>query len=199
MAYTLVTGQIAQAEATALTVTAVLPNAPTTGNLVVALVVQGFSTQRTFSVADLAGTPNNYTATSKTTFLANSQNVGIFYFIATATANKSIKATSNGSALMDIFVAEFSGNASSSVFENDATGSQTSVTTVNLPSYTTLNNGDLLVGCVCTAAAVTTANSPWTGWTGGVPGSGNYAEYFIQSTPARRLSHFLSRAEILRP
>jgi hypothetical protein len=67
------------------------------------------------------------------------------------------------------------------VLENDATNNTTtSSTTLNLPTITTTNNGDLLVSVTAEGGGITAANSPWTGWPGGVPASGNYAAYYIQ-------------------
>lgn len=194
MAFALVTGQTAQNEVAAgATVTATLPNNPTTGNLVVALISCG-AASTTMTVVDGAATPNSYTATTKTPFSSTSSppgTTGIFYFIATATANKAIKVTTNNTTQTDIFVAEFSGNASSSVLEADATNNTTTAgTTINLPSITTVNNGDLLVSCQVTGGNTTGANSPWTGWAGGVPASGDYAEYFIQSTAGARAVNY---------
>lgn len=184
MAITLVAGQIIAAQSGSTTATATLTNNPTLGNLVV-VTVQGTNVGATISVQDGAGTPNVYTATTKTPFSSSTppSSIGIFYFIATATANKAITVTFSASTVTDIYVAEFTGNVSSSVLENDATNNTTvAATTVNLPTITTTHNGCLLVSSVFTSATISTANSPWVGWAGGVPASGNYAAYTLQAS-----------------
>jgi hypothetical protein len=104
----------------------------------------------------------------------------------TGTPSKTVTATwtNGGSGTIssaDIWIAEFSGNATSSVLETDATHSYaTGTTSVVLPSITT-SNIDLMISCASTSGNVSTANSPWTGFTGGVPANGNYGEYYIQT------------------
>lgn len=193
MAITLIAGQIAQAEVSGgTTVTATLPNNPAPGNLVVAVVSAGGN--RTFTVVDGATSPNNYTATTKTPFFGSGVNstTGIFYFIATSTANKAVTLTCPGpNTTADIFLAEFTGNVTSSPLESDATNSTTVASTaVNLPSITTTNNGDLLIAGVAVTGLVSTANSPWTGWAGGVPADGDYAAYYIQPTAGAQAVNF---------
>lgn len=191
MAITLVLGQIVQAEGSGTTVTATLPNNPAVGNLVIAVVSAGGN--QTFSVKDGATSPNSYTPTTSTPFFAGgaiNATTGIFYFIATSTANKAVTLTYSVSTTADIFVAEFTGNIAIP-FEADATNSTTVASTaVNLPSITTANNGDLLIANASVTGVIASANSPWTGWAGGVAASGNYAAYYIQPTAGAQAVNF---------
>ena len=188
MAIALVTGQVAVAEATSAAVTVTLPNNPTPGNLVVVLFSFNNNTTTISSIKDTAGTPNNYTQTTKSpyintsTFGGNDNTIGIAYLANVPVgATKSITITLSVSQIIDLWAAEFSG-AAISPFENDATNhSSTASTTINLPTYTTLNNGDLLVAVNFVSGAVSSANSPWTEIST-LPASGSGAEYTIQTS-----------------
>jgi hypothetical protein len=191
MAIALVTGQSAYGTAAATTVNAVLPNNPATGNFVVACVLTS-NNSATLAVHD--SIPNTYTASSKTPFSSSTPvfRSGIFYLPnVPAGATKTITFTGSVSGTMEIWVAEFSGVTTTTPFENDATNNGTVAgTAINLPTYTTLNAGDLLVAVAGVSGAISTANSPWTGWPGGVPASGDYAEYFIQSAAGAQAISF---------
>ncbi len=192
----LVPGQFAKTTVSAQTsANVVLPNNPTTNNLVI-VTFQSNSPTGTFTCKDSAGTPNTYTATSKTPFIdgADGLAVGIFYFTATATATKTITVTFPSSSSGDLFAAEFSGALTSGVFENDATATQTGVTTVNLPTYTTVNNGDLLIGAAAPTGSLTSSNTPWTNWPAGLGGNGDASEYLIQATAGAQAVAFSAGA-----
>lgn len=190
MAIALVSGQVAVAEVVgALALTVTLPNNPTVGNLVVVVFNFSSNTNTISSIKDSAGTPNNYTLTSKTpyqntaTFGGAGNTTGIAYLQnVPAGATKSITITTTPSnTALDIWAAEFSGAATTSVFENDATNnSSVAGTTINLPTYTTLNNGDLLIGGCFVSGAVSSAGAPWTEIST-LPASGNGAEFTIKA------------------
>lgn len=193
MAIALVSGQVAVAEntTTTATLTVTLPNNPTPGNLVVVLFNWSSTTPTFSSIKDNAATPNSYTLTSKSpyqntaSFGGSTNTTGIAYLAnvpsgATKSITLTISATVTSGA-MNVWAAEFSG-AATSPFENDATNhSSTAGTTINLPTYTTLNAGDLLVGTCFVSGAVSSANSPWTEIST-LPASGNAAEYYIQTS-----------------
>lgn len=187
MAIALVTGQVAVAEANAAAATAVLPNNPTAGNFVGILFGSAAASATITSIKDSASTPNNYTATSKSPSggtVGGNHTIGIAYLKNVPSgATKSITVTLSGVAsLMDVWAAEFSGVDPTSPFENDATGSSsTAGTNINLPSYTTLNAGDLLLGTCFLSGSASAANSPWTEIST-IPASGNGAEYTIKAT-----------------
>jgi hypothetical protein len=180
VAFSLVTGQSAQGQGSGVaTLSAVLPNNPAAGNLVVAIFC--CSTGITATVKD--GNNNSYTATTKTPFTGNSNEVGMFYLLsAPANASKTITASFSPNVSADFFVAEFSPGGQSAAFENDATATSAGTANIALPTYTTLNNGDLMVAGCTVSGTLTGAGAPWTGWAGGVPTFGNYAEFFIQTT-----------------
>jgi len=193
MTIALVTGQTAYATSTAASVTATLPNTPVTGNLVVAMWGVGHGSAPGLTVQD--GNGVNFTASASSPFLNTStviSSIGIYGLVVPATPSKTVTITITGNIFAyDLFIAEFSGAATSSIFEIDGTHLQTTaVTSVVLPSITTTNNGDLLLAFVYTNSDISSANSPWTGWASGVPASGNYAEYLIQSTAGARAVNF---------
>jgi hypothetical protein len=188
MAITLVTGQVAVGEASGTSVTATLPNNPTTGNLVVALWSDGSSSPGTVAVKDSAGTPNVYTATTLTPFVttgsthggsATGNTLGINYLLsAPASATKTITLTKTGTQLCDLWAAEFTGGTFS--FDKDATGVDAGAsTTINTPSLTPTHVAELLVAANFLSGAVTSANSPWTEIST-IPASGSGAEYTIK-------------------
>jgi hypothetical protein len=184
MAYALVTGQFAKvAPSGVASINVVLPNNPATGNLVIVTFGTN-SGAGTFSCQDSAGTPNVYSLTSKTPFIDAGDGiaVGIFYLIATATATKTITVTFPAVCSGDVFAAEFSGGATSSIFENDATNRSVGVTSVVLPTYTTINDNDLLVAMAAPTTAITSINAPWTAWPTGIGANGGASEYLIQTT-----------------
>jgi hypothetical protein len=194
MAITLVPGQIAQAEnASGTTVTATLPNVPTAGNLVVAVVSDSAGSASVMAVRDSA--LNNYTPTPKTPFNTSPPvgNTGIFYFVATATAGRSITFTDSVSNTLDIFVAEFTGNVLAGVLEADATNNTiTGGSPVDLPSITTISSGALLIAAeICNSNCIG-VNAPWVGWSPGVPASANYAAYCLQPVAGAQPVSFLT-------
>lgn len=191
--YALVSGQAAQVNNSgSLTGTATLTNNPTSGNLVVAIwcvyTAVGSLPITDFVVRDGAGTPNTYTDTPNpilaSTVLSNDTYCGASYLVAGATANKAITLTVTAATVLtiDMWVAEFSGNASSSLVNIDA-GNATGIgTAMVLPTLTTTVNGILMVGIGFPSFNVTSANSPFTG-IGSISGvTAAYAEYFVQST-----------------
>ncbi len=173
MAYALVSGQTAQAfnspAAAGTPFTATLTNNPTTGNLVVVLAsTSGANTIATFTVQDGAVSPNTYTPTTNSQLLCTNIGnayVGIWYFIATATANKAISITLSSAAAngLDIWVAEFSGNAASSPLDTDAISiTATTNTACTTPSIAPAGSGELFVNIIQPATAITAVNAPWT-------------------------------------
>lgn len=186
MTIALVAGQIGSAGSGGITnVSVTLPNNPATGNFVVAGVTS--TDAGPFTVTD--GNSNSYVATTNTPFTSGAK-CGIYY-LANAPANANKVITFNGSGVSNfysLFVAEFSGVKTSSPLERDNTGSGTG-TTVNSPSVTTTNNGDLLIGCCESNNGITSAGSPWTG-VSTIPASGDYAEYFIQSSSGAQAVNF---------
>ena len=164
-----------------LTISASLAGAPTVGNLVVVGIAWGNSNVTGVSVKD--GNSNTYTAATSSPFVANSQTVGIWYWVATGTPTATITATWTGSTTVDIWVAEFSGNAAAgSVFDSSATTGNAAETNVILPSFTPAGAGELFVSALGTNGATSSANSPWTGMASSVPASGNFGEYYIKPT-----------------
>lgn len=190
MAIALVSGQVAVNSSSNLTTcTVTLPNNPTAGNFVVVLFSFDNNTSTITSIKDTAGTPNNYTLTTNTpyrntsSFGGTTNTTGIAYLPNVPSgATKSITITLNvAPSNTNLWAAEFSGVAISP-FENDAINhSSTAGTTINLPTYTTLNAGDLLVATCFVSGAVSSANSPWTEIST-LPASGNAAEYTIQTS-----------------
>ncbi len=186
MAIALVAGQNATTDfptgATSRNV--VLTNNPTTGNLVVVLFTSGFSTL----IAGLAAkdsSNNSYVLTSKSPFLANVQNAAILYLKnapANATKTITVSWTSGTGVAGDIWALEFSGVDTVSPFENDATGSPASASTYTTPSYTTLNDGDLLVSAAGSGGTISGVGTPFTAATGIPTAQGEGGEYFIQTT-----------------
>jgi hypothetical protein len=194
VAYALVSGQFAKAAGTAVSsVNVVLPNNPATGNLVVVTCATS-NTSGTFSCAD--SNSNTYSLTPKTPFYANSQACCIFYLIAPANATKTITVTFPAAAGGDVFAAEFSGGALSSILEGDNSASQSSGVTgpVTSPTMTTVNNGDLLIGACTITTSLSSANAPWTGWPSGIGTNQNYAEYFIQTSAGAQAIAFTANS-----
>lgn len=188
MAIALVPGQVATHEVTATSCTVTLPNNPTAGNLVAVAFSFDSNTATISSLRDSAGTPNNYTLTPSTpyrntpTFGGGNNTTGIAYLPnVPAGATKTITLTLNTSVQIDLWAIEVSGAATVSPLEADATNhSSTAGTTINLPSYTTVNAGDLLVAVCFLSGGVTAANSPWTEIST-IPASGSGAEYMVKA------------------
>jgi len=158
-----------------------LPNNPTAGNLVIVFMTSGGSAG-TMTAVD--GNSNSYAPTTSTPFSGSTARLGMFYLQnAPANANKNITLT-DGTAptgFQDIFAAEFSGAATTGVFESDATQSFGGASaTINLPSITSINNGDLLIGGTIGYNTLVSADSPWTGIATAQQQS--WAEYFVQAT-----------------
>jgi hypothetical protein len=157
-----------------------LPNNPTTGNLVVLCVTSPGS--GTLTAAD--ANSNSYTATTSTPFAGSSVQLGMFYLHnAPSNASKNVTIT-NGTitaGFQEAWIAEFSGAATTSAFERDGTASFGGPSaTINTPSLTTTNNGDVLVSCASGYAAISSANSPWTAIATAV--NNQWAEYYVQAT-----------------
>lgn len=189
----LVAGQTASGTGAGTTATATLTNNPTAGNFVIALVASANGAATTCTVQDGAGTPNAYTKTAGSpTFRLGIGSAFVFYLPnAPGTANKAITATASSTSVQ-IWVAEFSGVATSSPFEREAGDNTHSGATINLPTITTTNNGDLIVACAVAGATITSANSPWTGIS--IVQNGNYAAYMIQGTAGAQAINFTQNA-----
>lgn len=172
----------------------VLTNNPTAGSLVVVLLAQGSSTWPSGVVIKDANN-NTYTATTKTPFTGNSQGCGIFYLKnAPANALKTITLTwTSGVAASDMWALEFSGADTTAPFENDATSTNISASTYTLPSYTSVNDGDLYVSCCGCNGTISGVGSPFTAATGIPTAEGLGGEYFVQTTHgARAVAYTLS-------
>lgn len=190
-AVALVSGQVAGVTGSFATNNTVLtlPNNPTTGNFVAVCIVSNGT--GTLTVTD--SNSNSYTATTATPFTGSAGQYGIFYLAnAPSNATKTLTITNTAivSGLQIGLVAEFSGVATTTPFERD--GTQTfggSSATINTPSLTTTNNGDLLFGCAQGYSSISTANSPWTG-VSTVQNTVVYAEYFVQSTAGAQAINF---------
>jgi len=190
MTIALVSGQIAHvSDASAVaTRNVVLTNNPTPGNFVVVIGAFGYASSPTFTVKDSAATPNTYTATTSTPFLNSTTTggVGVWYLPNVPSgATKTITIANNNNTAGDWTVAEFSGVATSTPLETAITGTQTSTTTINTPSVTTTNAGDLVVGGTATAgdvSAVVTTTTPWISFYTFPSTQGEGAEYVIQTS-----------------
>jgi hypothetical protein len=176
-----------------------LPNNPTTGNLVVVGMTTFNATSPTISCAD--ANSNAYALTSKTPYrgsIGSAITICQFYLKnAPANALKTITITSNVSIAINEFhgwIAEFSGADTASPFENDATANGGPGTTINTPSYTTLNDGDLLFASNCEGGAITSANSPFTGI--GSIQNGDYSEYSVKATAGLQAVNYTSSNDL---
>jgi hypothetical protein len=179
MAIALVAGQTGSTlGGNATSITVALTNNPTPGNFVV-LCVTSATAATTITAKD--SNNNTYTATSKTRFSGATGAVGIFYLPNTpANGTKTLTATFGTIGDVNGWAAEFSGVLAASPFENDASAnSAANNTAIATPTYTSVADGVLYIGCCVAGQSITSANSPWTGI--GAIRNGNYAEYFIQS------------------
>lgn len=180
----LVSGQVVQGNATfgTNTVTLSLPNNPTSGNLVV-VAIDLPATPGTITVHDSAS--NAYTPTTSSPATLSSAVLGIYYFVANGTATKAITitgTTATGGFVIG-WIAEFSGTATTTPLESDATVNFGGPgTNVNTPSITTTNNGDVLVSVTNTFGTLSTVNSPWN-IISAIDGSGTgVASYTVKAT-----------------
>jgi hypothetical protein len=151
-----------------------LPNNPIAGNFVVCGIATGGISDVT-SVADDNGNPYTKTTNSAS---ENGNDKAYVYYLANAPANASktiVITTSNGN--VAVWCAEFSGVAKTNPLETDVQGNGTGAT-INTPSLSTSNDGDLLISVAKANATITSANSPWTGIS--TVQDGNYAEYYVQ-------------------
>jgi hypothetical protein len=160
--------------------TITLPNNPTTNNLVV-VAIEANSSVTGIAVADTNG--NAYTATTASLFTASGRKLGIYYLVAPANAIKTITVTiTTPTAFTTGWAAEFSGTATAAPFERDATASFGGAgTTINTPSITTTNNGDLLVAIAAGYVALTGVTAPWTAISTQA-GDNGWSEYYVQSS-----------------
>jgi hypothetical protein len=187
-AIALVAGQTAAGSCAAATCSCVLPNNPTTGNLVVALVDVGL--HNTISVAD--ANSNAYAATSTSPAQGGTGGqlftTGIYYLkSAPANALKTITATAANPT--EIWCLEVSGADTVAPAETDNAHTNTATATaLTDPTITTTNNGDLIVGITIVGNVVTSANAPFTDL--GISASGNDAEYMIQSAAGAQTINF---------
>lgn len=197
MAITLVSGQVAQGSigsGSALTI--VLPNAPTTGNLVVAEVVYG-GTTATITCVDNNG--NAYTPTPNSPVTLPQGARGAIFYLKDAPSNASATITFTQSVVgsdMAGHAAEFAGANKTAPFDVEASHiSATSQTNINDPSLTPSGDNSLLFGMVSSSGGLTTVNSPWTAL--GTVVLGNWAEYLVQTTKqAQAISFTQSGASI---
>lgn len=186
MAIALVAGQVASA--VGANPAAVLPNNPAVGNFVVAAVCTNGTADTITSVKD--SNNNTYVATTKTPFTGVDTRVGIYYLANVPSgATKTVTVTMSSGVNNAVWVAEFSGVATTTPLETDATGnSSANGTHINSPSVTTTNDGDLLISVVGAGNTISTANSPWTGIS--TVQNGNYAEYMTQGTHGVQATDF---------
>jgi hypothetical protein len=171
--------------------TITLPNNPATGNLVVVSIAANSSVTG-ISIAD--ANSNNYTAAA-VLFAGSSRKLGIWYLIAPANANKAITVTiTTPTGFTEAWAAEFSGAATSAPFESSATVSFAGPgTTVNLPSITTTNNGDLLIGLAVGYSTLTAAVAPWTA-IATASGDNAWTEYYVKPTAGAQAIGFTQSA-----
>lgn len=159
-AFSLVQGWIQNTNSTTGTFT----NTPTVGNLAVVVLQSVLGQLTTATVAD--GNSNAYSPTTSTPFnnATVGSGVGIFYWLVTGTPSKTVTLTSTGGGSIHFYIAEFSGNASSSVLDTDNTAfSTTTATTITSPSITPAGANELFVSAAAlNAGTITTAVSPWT-------------------------------------
>jgi hypothetical protein len=189
------------------TLSASLPNNPAAGDVVVVAIFSGLTSAITVSaVHDGAGTPNSYTITpnSPSTFLSGAGQIWLAYFIATATANKTITVQISSTANTYSFLVEdFTVTGGTATFDKDVANETPSSggTTINLPSITPTNSGSLLYASGCPASTITepTAGVVQGGWTGsqaglvaGNSGSNFGAEYQLSGSGATPVNFTMS-------
>jgi hypothetical protein len=138
------------------------------------------------------GSNNSYTMTPNSPNIVNpTQTVTyIFYLIAPANAHKSVTVSfTSGATCIEVWLAEFSGAATSNVLEADYPGGSTlSGSTINTPTLTPSNDGDLLWVQAATAENITSAGGSWTGVLS--IQNGDYCEYYIQGSHANVQANF---------
>ncbi len=196
MAIALVSGQTAsgQNSGSANSLAVALPNNPTSGSLVIASVFLQSGTQSAWAVAD--SNSNAYAASTITPWAAPALFQGMtgtwFLQNAPANATKTITFSYTGTAAVAnciaIFLAEFSGAATTSSLENETSNSTNGASTnpIILPAYTSTNDGDLYWSNEVALPTLTSANSPWTAvqsaLTTGGSGYHVWSSYYIQPT-----------------
>lgn len=173
-----------------------LPNDPTPGNFVVIGTVSNLTSTNPTTVADSNG--NNYVPTLSTPFAGSSQKLGIFYLENTpgnATKNITITEASVTTGFQVLFAAEFTTVDLASSFEGDAAvtfGGPNA--TINAPSITSINNGDLLIGVTDSYDTLISANSPWNAIAITAQQSG--AEYYIQPAAGPQAVNFTQASSV---
>lgn len=159
---------------------------PTIGNLMVAMATSNVNTQASVVIKD--GNSNVYTLTPHSLFNGANGSVAVAYWIVSGTPSTSISVTWASSAtLIDLVVAEFSGNTASLVFDVDASATSPSGTTATTPSITT-TAADLVVAASHSGGTITGGGGSWT-----VPlafGNADSFEYLTQTSPGSQAVSF---------
>lgn len=169
MAFSLVTGQHAYVSRDAgayTTVTPVLPNNPTPGNLVVVggFWFDGAGSSAVTSVLD--ANSNAYTQAVNSPETTNAATAGVPYLfyrlVAPANADKTVTITwASAASYTSAFIAEFTATSLPAILDTSAKGSGTG-TTLNTPTVTRTGSNELMVLNGAVQHAITAANSPWT-------------------------------------
>lgn len=150
-------------------VTCTLTSNPTTGNFVaVAWDTNDNTAGETMSCKDGAATPNTYANDGSSPFRSTNAVTGYagvsFLANAPSNANKAITCTANHTGiLIDAYVAEFSGVATSTPEDGSAVtqSSATSSTAISTPSFTPTVSGDVLIAATLAGQNISSATSPW--------------------------------------
>lgn len=190
----------------ASTLSASLTNNPVAGNVVcVAVTSSNGGAVLGVVVKDGASTPNTYTNTthSPSTFLSGAGQIWLAYFIANATANKTITVTctNGGGTSYGFIVEEFTvAGGGTAAYDKDATAELASggTTAVNTPSITPAGTGELLYAATTVLSLVThptagQAAGNWTGSAAGLIDSGLAgAEYQLNAGTAQAVNYTAS-------
>lgn len=151
--------------AAATNITVTLGSAPIPGNLLVcgAVAANGTSSPPTISSVQDSNL-NSFTVTpnSPESFEAiTSGSVALYYLIAPANATASIKITISQTQFVYLDVEEFS-FPGPIYFDVDVSGSGAGGTTINAPSSTPAQAGELQFFCASPNHTITSVNAPWT-------------------------------------
>ena len=169
-----------------------LASNPSSGDCV--LVGVAADNQPTSGMTVQDGAANSYTkSTNSPQTMTNDQSVWLFYYVAGATANKTINFSWTGANDVDVFVDDFQPVGGTCAYDKDAGGVNTFAgTTINLPSITPTHSGSLLYSAAgpqnhLGAPAAGATLGSWTGAAGNDPSGSNtgaLAEYDLSATGA---------------
>lgn len=139
---------------------------PTTGNVVAVggFVWNNIALTPTITISD--GNGNTYTKSPNSPSTGDPTGAGYAYsayFIATGTAEKTITVTSSRvEIVMTVWVAEVTVTGGTASFDNDATGSGASGTTINTPTIPVAGTSELVVSYAAPDHAITAVGGAWT-------------------------------------